>query len=122
MFGVSGSALAAGGVLTYFAFQQESAAQSFLDERGRRELTSDALDLYTSTRKDRDTLRLAAGASFAASAILGLGGALFFALDEGSVSEEPGADQQRSSRQARGMRAVPYAVHGEVGLVLGGAL
>jgi hypothetical protein len=121
MFGVSGSALAAGGVLAYFAFQQQSAAQSFLDERGRRELTGGDLDLYTSTRKDRDTLRLAAGASFAASAILGLGGALFFVLDEGSVGEEPAADQQPSSRQARGLRAVPYAGSREAGLVLGGA-
>ena len=122
MFGVSGSALAAGGVLAYFAFQQQSAAQSFLDERGRRELTEEDLALYASTRKDRDTLRLAAGASFAASAILGLGGALFFILDEGSVAaaSEPTTDKV-PVRQTRGLRPVPYVARNGAGLAMEGS-
>lgn len=122
MFGVSGSALVTGGVLTYFALQQQSAAQSFLDERGRRELTAGDLELYESTREDRDVLSVAAGVTYGAAAILGLGGALFFMLDEGSVagSPEPGRDKGVGSSRGLPLRAAPYVGLGEAGVALGG--
>ncbi len=114
MLGTAASAVTAGGVFTYFAFQQQSSAQAFLDAKGHAQLSSGELSQYDSTRTARDRLRTAALASVGIGAGLAIGGVLLIALDGRSVESQ--TEQGFPKREGPTISAEPIAGPGVVGL------
>ncbi len=114
MLGTAASAVTAGGVFTYFAFQQQSAAQAFLDAKGRAQLSSGEAAQYESTRIARDRLRMAAFTSVGIGAGLAIGGALLIALDGRTVENQ--TEQGVPKREGPTISAQPIAGPGVMGL------
>jgi hypothetical protein len=113
MLGTAASAVTAGGVFTYFAFQQQSSAQAFLDAKGHERLSPGELSQYDSTRIARDRLRTAAFASVGIGAGLALGGALLIVLD-GRVVEDQ-TERRLPKREGPTITAQPIAGPGIAG-------
>lgn len=122
MVGASASALTAGGVFAYFSYKQEQAAQSFLDSRGRRELSADDRDLYNKTRLDRDRLRGAAWVSVGVGLGLGVTSALMWIYDGGSIKTIQNQEKlpSQSHRQSTRYLAQPLIGPGFAGFGIHG--
>jgi hypothetical protein len=118
MLGGAASALAAGGVFTYFALNQESAAQTFLSHRGTTDLSDANLAQYNSARRDRDRLRTAAFVSVGVGAGLAVSGALLLLLDGRAVATP--AARGGVGRKVRVTRAGAALEPGFAGFALGG--
>jgi len=114
MLGTAASAVTVGGVLTYFAFQQQGAAQAFLDAKGHAPLSAGELSQYDSTRVARDRLRTAALASVGIGAGLAIGGALLIAFDGRRVESQ--TEQGFPKHEGPTISAQPLAGPGVVGL------
>jgi hypothetical protein len=121
MLGAGASALAAGGVFTYFTLSQESSARSFLEHRGAAQLTADDLVQYNSARADRDRLRTAAIVSMGIGAGLGAASAFLFFLDSRVMAAPAERARGATERKAPVVSAAPVVAPGFAGLGLSGA-
>jgi tetratricopeptide (TPR) repeat protein len=120
MLGASASALAAGGVFTYFTLSQESSARSFLEHRGNAPLAGDDLAQYNSARRDRDRLRTAAFISLGSGAGLAVASAFLFWLDGRMVTAPAGRDRGATGPKPRVVGAGPVLAPGFRGFGLNG--
>jgi tetratricopeptide (TPR) repeat protein len=120
MLGAGASALAAGGVFTYFTLSQESSARSFLEHRGAADLTGDDLAQYKSAVADRDRLRTAAIVSVGIGAGLATASAFLFLLDSRMVAAPAERARGAIERKARVLSAAPVVAPGFAGFGLGG--
>ncbi len=114
MLGTAASAVTVGGVFTYFALQQQSSAQAFLDAKGRQQQLPGELSQYDSTRMARDRLRTAALASVGIGAGLAIGGALLIALDGRAVEDQ--TERGHPKHEDLTISAQPLAGPGMVGV------
>jgi len=114
MLGTAASAVTAGGVFTYFAFQQQSSAQAFQNAKGHVQLSSGELSQYNSTRIARDRLRTAALASVGIGAGLAIGGALLIALDGRAIEDQ--TERGLPKHDVLSVSAQPIAGPGVVGV------
>jgi hypothetical protein len=121
MLGAGASALAAGGVFTYFTLSQESSARTFLEHRGNAALAADDLAQYNSARRDRDRLRTAAIVSVGTGAGLAVASALLFWLDGRMVAAPAERTRRATERKARVVGAGPALAPGFTVFGLSGA-
>jgi hypothetical protein len=89
LFGAAASAVTASGFLAYFTLEQEASAKSFLNERGKSELSGSNLDEYNSIRSDRTKLRVATLTTAGIGVGLAALGAFLFTYDSQSVPKQP---------------------------------
>lgn len=95
LFVIGGSALGAGAVLTGLAIEREDAAQQLEDRRTRANITPAELSDYSQAKRQRDRLRIAAGATFAVSLASAVTGLFLYAFDEPDLREPAAGPELR---------------------------
>ncbi|HMA91456.1 MAG TPA: PEGA domain-containing protein [Polyangiaceae bacterium] len=109
LLGASASALTAGGIFAFIAYNQRSAAETFLDSRGRQPLSPSDLAQYNSQREDYNRIRSVAWLSVGVGVGFGITSLLLRTYDSGSVETIKGQENpsQKARRQPPSLIAEP---------------